>query len=133
VIAEELDRREKRAELQAEMQRLMAEVHLFDLARVPPAGTEAPVGERLPNTLNGRAGSPATADPALEADRDVEPSPVAPRGDRGVDLPGVDVDGNERRPLDATPRLRRLREELLRRAAALERRAAQVRATLREP
>jgi hypothetical protein len=134
VIADELDRRLKRAELQAEMQRLMAEVHLFDLARVPPAGTQAPAVERSPLGESGnQAGSAASPDAVLDGDRDVESSPVAPLGDRGVDLPGVDVDGNDRRPINATTRLRRLREELLRRAAALERRAVQVRAMLREP
>lgn len=133
VISGELDRRLKRAELQAEMRRLMAEVRLFDLARVPPAGTQAPTVETTPLSNRDGAGSAANPNAVLEVDRDVESSSVAPLGERGVDLPGVDVDGSGRRPANGTAQLRGLREQLLRRAAALEQRAAEVRAMLGEP
>jgi len=127
VVSAELDSRNKRAELQAEMRRLVAEVRLFDQARVPPAGARA--AEQRGATTDQQF-SEATTDARAEE----VPSLVRPLSDRGVDLPGSAAAGEERgEGRSVADRLLRLSQELLRRAAGLEARAEEIRAMMRGP
>lgn len=127
VVSGELEKRSKRAELQAEMRRLIAEVRLFDLARVPPSGSQAADAAQTAENRSSEFNAPAIA-------QDEVPPLERPLVERGVDLPtsgGPSADpGRERSVADE---LRRLRAELLRRAEALEARAQEIRQMLRAP
>jgi hypothetical protein len=127
VVASEMTRVERRGELQDEMRRLVAEVRLFDEAGLPPVAAEA--GENVPpenqvlTDLTGTRVGPG----------DVA---VAPAGERALDLPILPVEGEVQLPLDEATlldQLDRLREDLLRRAEALERQAEGFRQLLRGP
>lgn len=105
VLAGEGGRERRRAELQDEVERLVAQTRLFGETDVPPPAV--PFG--------GQGGEPRPVD---------TPVPLAPSRGGPADRAGD--------PRAASDRLDRLRAELLRRAAELERQSGEVRRLLRE-
>ena len=133
VVTGVIEGRARRAELQAEMRRLVAEVRLFDQARVPPAGAGAGTETRA---QEGNSPPPTAGDLGATPPSVVEEVPqlVRPLSDRGVDLPASAASGDQRgEGRDLVEQLHRLRAELLGRAASLEARADEIRAMLRGP
>jgi hypothetical protein len=127
VVGSEMTRVERRGDLQEEMRRLVAEVRLFDEAGLPPVAAEAggdvtPENQVLTDPTGLRVGPGDVA--------------VAPAGERALDLPILPVEGELQLPLDEATlleQLDRLREDLLRRADALDRQAEEFRQLLRGP
>lgn len=128
VVAAEMARVQKRARLQEEMEHLLAEVRLFDDAGVPPTASGQPDQvfgqddiERIlccDPLVDVRAMGPADA-------------AVAPAG--GLNLPVLGAGGAVTAPVQPErvfDQLARLRENLLRRAAVLERRSEDFRSLL---
>lgn len=132
VVDQEVKKRLKRTELQTEMQRLVAEVRLFDQARVPPAGSGA---ERVGAADGGGDGDAPLSTELGSGSGAGEPTDLAPAlAERGVDLegdtgPGVRGDGRR----SVIEQLRQLRLSLLRRAEALQARSEEIRSMLRGP
>ncbi|MGD2217675.1 MAG: hypothetical protein PVJ64_13050 [Gemmatimonadales bacterium] len=127
VVASEMTRAQRRGELQDEMRRLVAEVRLFDEAGLPPVAAEA--GEDV--TPENQVTLDATGTRLGPGD-----VAVAPAGERALDLPILPVEGEVQLPLDQATlldQLDRLREDLLRRAEALDRQAEEFRRLLRGP
>lgn len=127
VVDSEITRVERRGELQDEMRRLVAEVRLFDEAGLPPVAAEA--GDEVPPE------NQVLLDPTGLR---VNPGDVAvaPAGERALDLPILPVEGEVQLPLDGATLLEQLnglRDDLLRRAEALERQAEEFRRLLRGP
>ncbi|UCC83911.1 MAG: hypothetical protein JSW46_02960 [Gemmatimonadota bacterium] len=126
VVASEITRVERRGELQDEMRRLVAEVRLFDEAGLPPVAAEAGETENVTQpTFDETSTRLGPGDVA-----------VAPAGERALDLPILPVEGDVQLPLDEATlldQLGRLREDLLRRAEALDRQAEEFRRLLRGP
>ena len=127
VVDRELSRINRRAQLQEEIRRLVAEVRLFDVTGVPPSIT----------TDDGTNSEPRIDDidpgVGLSAPADI-PVAITPLVERVVDLPVQTTD----RSVSTTPtrattlqRLARLRGDLLQRAQVLERQSQQIRSQLR--
>jgi hypothetical protein len=127
VVSAEISRVQRRDRLQDEMRRLVAEVRLFDEAGLPPVSAQGE--DRTFEPVPEQVIEPIT--PASVGD-----APVAPAGERALDLPILPLEGEVQLPLDEETlldQLERLREDLLRRAEALERRAEEFRRLLRGP
>ncbi len=127
VVDRELSRINRRARLQEEIRRLVAEVRLFDVTGVPPSIT-------TDDGTNGESGID-DIDPGvgLSAPADI-PVAITPPVERVLDLPVQTTD----RSVSTTPtrattlqRLARLRGDLLQRAQVLERQSQQIRSRLR--
>ncbi|UCC71522.1 MAG: hypothetical protein JSV86_14165 [Gemmatimonadota bacterium] len=125
VVAGEMSRMQRRDRLHEEMRRLVAEVRLFDEAGLPPVAAEGEEGTSEQSTFDNLDGRTEPGD-----------VPVALAGERALDLPIPSVEGQVQEPVDEETlreQLERLRADLLRRAEALERQAAEFRRLLRGP
>lgn len=131
VVATEISRAERRGRLHEEMRRLVAEVQLFDEAGLPPVGAQGDEGAA--QNATGEQFDVIASDPTRAPT--IGDLPVNPRGERALDLPILPVEGGLQ-PRDGesvAEQLERLRQDLLRRAEALDRQAEEFRRLLRGP
>jgi len=123
VLAGEIARERRRAELRDEVERLVTETRLFDQTDVPPPTVE----------FGGLGGTSRPVDtPVPLADRGARAPPPAAAGvaPGGTPEPSDPVSAGD--PRTASDRLTRLRADLLRQAVALERQSGEMRRLLRD-
>jgi len=128
VLAGEITRERRRAELQDEVERLVAQTRLFDETDVPPPSVEL--------GAQGTERRPVDTPVPLAPDRGARAPPPAAAGAAPGGTPGGRPEPTDPvsagDPRTASDRLTRLRADLLRQAAALERQSGEIRRLLRD-